>query len=140
MYNGGGSVESFNHFGAIATEFDRLQALAVSKTCFDLEAAMKAKIRANGQVDTGFMVNTVYTRTYDSSDYSATGKDAMPEVERPPNNKTGYVGVAASYGYWQNYGTHLIPARPFVEPSVELVRSDFEAALSAIEAKLGAVK
>jgi phage gpG-like protein len=136
----------------------------VRKTAFDLQAAMQAKMRSNGQIDTGFMVNSVYVRTFDESTYGRTltrkttaskktGKlskrqgrllvasaDMMDEVERPPNNKTAYIAVAAPYGFWQNYGTHKQPARPFLEPSVDLVRPDFEAALAAIDAKLQAVR
>lgn len=137
-------MDSFNHFSKIAEEFDRLQSEVVAKTCLDLEAAEKAQIRANGQIDTGFMVNSVYSRTSQSSTYSVIGSPskgaALPQVDAPPNNKTGYVGVAASYGFWQNYGTHTQPARPFVEPAIETVRPGFEAALGAIETKLGAVK
>lgn len=136
---------SFNHFPAIIAELDKAQSDAVRVTAFKLQAAMQAKIRANGQIDTGFMVNSVYTRTYDESTYSAIaqptrkGVQAFSEVERPPDNKTAYVAVGAPYGFWQNYGTHKMPARPFLEPSVDLVRPDFEAALAAIESKLKAV-
>lgn len=137
-------MQSFNHFPEIIAAMDKAQSDVIRKTAFDLAAAMQAKIRANGQIDTGFMVNSVYVRTYDESTYSAIDQpmrkhvEAFPEVERPPDNKTAYVAVGAPYGYWQNYGTHKMPARPFLEPSVDLIRPDFEAALAAIEAKVKA--
>lgn len=135
-------MESFNHFPDLIAKQEKLLSKAVTKTCLDLEAAIKMRIRANGQIDTGFMVNSVYSRTYDSSTYSNVGQptrkgaQAFDEVERPPNNKTGYVAIAASYAQWQNYGTHLLPARPFLEPSVDLIRPEFEAALAAIDKSL----
>ncbi len=163
-------MESFNHFSAIAQEFDRLQAKAVRKTAFDLEAATKAQMRTNGQIDTGFMWNSAYVRTSDETTYgdalrkktavsdtpTKTGKvrklnkrqrallakndDFLEEVEAPPDNKTAYMAMAASYASFQNYGTHTMPARPFLEPAIEVVRPKFERALAAIENKLQAVK
>lgn len=135
-------AESFNRFPELIARQDKLLSLAVTKTCFDLEAAIKAKIRANGQIDTGFMVNSVYSRTYDSSTYSNVGQptkkdaQAFDEVERPSDNKTGYVAIAASYGIYQNYGTRFQPGRPFLEPSIDLVRPEFEVALAAIDKSL----
>ncbi len=137
-------MKSFNHFPTIVKELDQAQSDVVRRTAFQLQAAMQTKIRANGQIDTGFMVNSVYTRTYTDSTYSGIGapthKHVAPfeQVERPPDDKTAYVAVAARYGFWQNYGTHKMAARPFLEPSVDLVRPDFEAALAAIETKLKA--
>lgn len=163
-------AESFNDFPKVVAAMEKAQAQVIKKTAFDLQAAMQAKIRANGQIDTGFMVNSVYVRTYSSSTYASallrktrlsqkptkSGKprthtkrqigllkgmseSMLPEVERPENKHTAYVCVAASYGFWQNYGTHRLPARPFLEPSVELVRPEFEAALGKIEAAMKAM-
>ena len=135
-------MESFNRFPELIAKQDKLLSKVVTKTAFDLDAAIGAKIRANGSIDTGFMVNSRYVRTYDSSTYgqiaqpTKKGSYAFPEVERPPNNKTAYVGIAASYAMWVNGGTHRMPARPFLEPSVDLIRPAFEAALAAIDKSL----
>lgn len=138
-------MESYNHFSKIATELDNLQAKVVSKTCVDLEAAMKARIRANGQIDTGFMANSVYTRLYASSTYAQVGAppkgaQALPEAPKPASNKTGYVAVAASYGIYQDQGTRYQAGRPFVQPAIDAVTPGFEQALAAIESKLGAIR
>lgn len=134
---------TYNHFPQIANALDDVLGQVVRKTAFDLQANMQAQIRANHQIDTGFMVNSVYVRTSESSTYSNTG-DAqkkgqvkLDEVEAPPDTHTAYVGVGASYGWYQNYGTSRMPARPFLEPSVEITRPSFEAALARVEDALG---
>ncbi len=126
---------SFNHYAQLATAFHEACKQIVIKTAHDCQANIQAHIRANGQIDTGFMVNSVYTVTSEGSSYSG-GTDALPEVQAPENDTTAYVGVAASYGYWQNYGTTRLPARPFFEPGIEETRASFEAACAAIEDKM----
>ena len=135
-------MAGFNHWSQIAQQFDEAISQVVRKTAFDLQGNMQAQIRANRQVDTGFMVNSVYVRTRDESTYSASGEpikkgqQKLPEVEAPLDNKTAYVGVGAAYGFWQNYGTHKIPARPFLEPAIETTKPSFETALERIDSKL----
>ena len=133
---------TYNHFPQIASKLDEVLGQVVRKTAFDLQANMQARIRANGQIDTGFMVNSVYVRTIDESNYGATGEPQkkgqkkFEEVEAPPDKHTAYVGVGAEYGYWQNYGTRFQPARPFLEPAIETTRPSFEEAVSRVEEAL----
>jgi HK97 gp10 family phage protein len=160
-------MEDFNNWSKIAEAFDTAQSQVVRKTAFDLQAHMQKQIRANHQIDTGFMTNSVYVRTFDESNYglalaklttpsSKPTKSGKPrklskkkqalkarleaamlaEVERPPDNKTAYVGVGAAYGWFQNYGTSRQPARPFLEPAIEIVRPGFDEALRRIDEKL----
>ncbi len=133
---------TFNHFPQIASQLDDVLSQIVRKTAFDWQANMQAQIRANNQIDTGFMVNSVYVRTSEDSTYGTSGEPQkkgqkkFEEVEAPPDKHTAYLGVGAEYGYWQNYGTRFQPARPFVEPSKETTRPGFEEALSRVEAFL----
>ena len=136
------TTTDFNNWSKIADAFDEAISQVVRKCAFDLQGNMQATIRANNQVDTGFMTNTIYVRTHDESTYGnimqpvKKGQHALEEVEAPPDNKTAYVADAASYGWYQNYGTTKIPARPFLEPAIETTRPSFELALSRIEDKL----
>lgn len=135
-------AESFNHFGQIAEVLPEVLGQVVRKTAFDGLANCQSVIRANGQIDTGFMINSGYVRTYDESTYGqgtaspSKGAYLTPEVERPPDKLTAYFGFGANYSYWQNYGTRFMAARPFLEPGIELTRPGFEEALSKIEDKL----
>jgi len=133
---------TYNHFPQIASALDDVLGQVVRKTAFDLQANMQAQIRANQQIDTGFMVNSVYVRTSDESTYATSGdpvkkgQKKLDEVEAPPDTHTAYVGVGASYGYWQNYGTSRIPARPFLEPSIAQTMPAFEEALARVDSAL----
>lgn len=133
---------TYNHFPQIANALDDVLSQVVRKTAFDLQANMQAQIRANHQIDTGFMWGSVYVRTSDESTYSGTmepqkkGQHKLDEVEAPPDKHTAYVGVGASYGWYQNYGTSRIPARPFLEPSIAITMPAFEEALARVDEKI----
>lgn len=124
-----------NNFAALASALHQAEVQIVKKTAFDLKAQIQANIRANNQIDTGFMVNSVYVVTSDASDYGG-GKNALPEVAGPPDDTTAYTAIAASYAIYQNYGTRYMPARPFFEPAIYTVMPAFQAACAAIEAKM----
>lgn len=127
-------AESFNHFGAIADALPQVFGQIVRKTAFDCQGNIQGFIRANGQVDTGFMVNSVYTVTSEGSTYSG-GEQALPEVGGA-DQTTAYVAVGANYAIFQNYGTRFQPGKPFFEPGIEQTRPGFDAACSALEDRL----
>jgi len=109
-------ADSFNHFADIAVALPGALETVITKTAFDAQANIQAQIRANDQVDTGNMLNSVH-------------------VEDGEDDLTKYVVVGASYGWYQNYGTKFIAARPFFEPGLDATRPGFEAAISAVEQK-----
>jgi len=157
-------MESFNNFGKIAEALPVVCGQIVRKTAFDCQANIQSFIRANGQIDTGFMVNSVYTVTSEGSTYGAkvgpsaskrTGvrkasarrikvalaaqkqveEQLLPEVGGA-DQTTAYVAVAANYAVYQNYGTRFQPGKPFFEPGIEQTRPGFDAACAALEEKL----
>jgi HK97 gp10 family phage protein len=127
---------TFNHFPKIGEQMHDALSLVVRKTAMDIQANIQGFIRANGQIDTGFMINSAYTVTSQGSSYSGGGK-ALPEVGAPPDDMTAYAAIAAAYAFFQNYGTSHMPARPFFEPGIEKTRPGFQAAVSAVADKLG---
>jgi hypothetical protein len=126
---------SFNHFSKIAASIKPACKLVVKKTAFDAQGNIQAQIVSNGQVDTSFMLNSVYTQTSDGSTYKG-GENALPETARPTSDTVAHVAVAANYAIYQNYGTVHLPARPFFEPGIERVRPGFERAMQLIEQKM----
>jgi hypothetical protein len=124
--------KSFNHFAKIAAAIPPAAAQVVRKTAFDAQGHIQGQIRANDQVDTGFMIGSVYVQTSDESTYKG-GAKALPEVARPGNETTAHVAVAAKYAVPQNYGTAYMPGRPFFEPGMERTRAGFEKALALIK-------
>lgn len=162
-------MEDYNNWSKIANAFDEAQSQVVRKTAFDWLAHAQKQIRANGQIDTGFMINSGYVRTYDESTYGETlrkkttvsskptksgrprklskkqrillvrSADLLDEVEKPPDNKTAYLAFGAAYAWYQNYGTSHMSARPFLEPSYEIVKPSFDEALRRIDEKLKSI-
>src|SRR6266568_1552116 len=110
----------FNHFGIIADALPIVLGEIVSETADECRQNIQGFIRSNGQVKTGFMLDSVH-------------------VEDGPNEQTKFVIAGAPYSVFQNYGTRFIPARAFWEPGIEPTRPGFEARCSQIEAKLKAV-
>ncbi len=131
-------AQSFNHFNQIADALPQVLSQVVRKTAFDGLGHMQGFIRSNGQIDTGFMVNSGYVVTSEESTYQG-GANALPEIPKAENPTTAYIAWAAFYAFFQNYGTRFMPGRPFVEPGIEATRPGFEAACRAIEAKLAEV-
>lgn len=82
---------------------------------FQVEAQTKVNIQQNGQIDTGFMLNSVYTRTksgestyndtetsglYISKDLRDVEREIAPEREIP-GKATAIVAVGAAYAIYQ---------------------------------------
>ena len=74
---------------------------------FDVEGQAKINVQQNGQIDTGFMVNSVYTTDGSESGYRAASAAAHaknPEGEMAPEADAGEgvaVAVGASYAVYQ---------------------------------------
>jgi|SRR6185312_14966042 len=117
----------FNHYDEVFAGIDKQVQALVKKTAFDVEASAKG----NAAVDTGFMRSSIYVKTEDSSDNSAGGKDAFPEVEIPEHN-AALIPVGAVYGIFVEYGTHKMGAQPFMTPAVEQARQPFLDALRLV--------
>ena len=87
-----------------------------------LEGGIKANIQTKNIIDTGFMLNSVYTATQDESDYgqaggSASGHTMLPKEQPAPDE--AIVAVGADYGIYHEMGTSKMAARPFVRPAVD---------------------
>lgn len=106
-------MADFNKFPEIANKVPGVFAQIVSKGALDCQANIQGFIRSNGQIDTGFMLNSVHV------------EPGASELEK-------FVVVGAFYGVYQNYGTRYLPARPFFEPGVEKTRPGYEAAAKAV--------
>jgi len=91
----------YNHFPAIGKAMEPLIAAVIKKATLDIEAAMKRRV----PVLTGFLKNSITSQMLQ------------------PNH--GRVTVGAAYGVYVNYGTTIMPARPFVEPSTDEIRPEF---------------
>jgi hypothetical protein len=129
-------ADNFNHFQQIADALPGVLSQMVRKTAQDAKGNVQAHIVANGQVDTGFMLNSVYTVTSEGSDYKG-GERAFPQVEAPLDDQTAIVAVAAEYAAFPNYGTSHQTGHAFWEPGLEEARESLDAGLKLVADKLG---
>lgn len=105
-----------------------LAGVPIEKVAFQVEAQTKANIQENGQIDTGFMLNSVYAVTDSGSTYDATDPSGFymnqggEGQERSRANQIGLQGadaavaVAADYAIWQEL------RRSFLWRSVQSVK------------------
>ncbi len=106
----------------------------VRRTAFKVEGYAKV----GAPVDTGFLRNSIYTVTHDSSGYTRASNDAhaqnadavmLPEVETPRDALTAIVAVGAEYGAYVNYGTAHQAAQPYLDEAIEQARDFWEEGL-----------
>lgn len=93
---------------------------AIARIAFFVEAEAKVNITQNDQIDTGFMLNSVYATTQEESGHAQARTDAKkqnPEgimADEPPiGDADALVAVGASYAIYQE------AAIPFLFPAVQ---------------------
>jgi hypothetical protein len=93
---------------------EEVTAEALLSSALIVEGAAKQNIVKNDQIDTGFMVNSVYTVAPTQSNYDEAESEAMSKAgkfkdvtgrmlppEPLPNENTALVAVGAEYGIFQ---------------------------------------
>lgn len=95
-----------------------------------IEGQAKINIVANDQVDTGFMLNSVYWRIGSRTTYSSTWSSGVYEGSRSAGERRiapqaelgeaeGYVAVGAEYAIFQEL------LQPFLYPAVQAAAAQF---------------
>jgi HK97 gp10 family phage protein len=125
---------NFNNWKTIADALVPACKEAVTNVAKAGKGHVQDHIKANNQVRTGFMLNSVYASTPNGSDY-AGGDKALAE-EKPSGDNEAIVGVAANYAVFPNYGTIHQAPNPFWEPGIEETKADLDNAMSDIAKKL----
>lgn len=133
-------MKPFNHFALMANIIDEDCPNLVEKTAFDAQANVQGMIRTNGQIDTGFMVNSVYVVAYKKRTSPGgarmKGQRLLPPRPNTRSKYTAYVIVGAEYGVYQNNGTRYQSGRPFFEPGINKTAPSFDSGFQVIRAKL----
>ena len=115
---------------------------ALTAVALQIEAQVKANIQRNGQIDTGFMLNSTYTVSKKSSTYNHAnttglytdkkGKTSVralaPEQELPEHASAG-TAVGAEYAIYQE------DIKPFLYPAAETVASQVKGSLEKVYRK-----
>jgi hypothetical protein len=133
-------AEEFNNWSKLADALVTAQSQVIRKTAFDCQGHIQAEIDNQGLVDTGFMKGAIYVVTSQESTYGQgppppEGAYLLPEVERPSDGTTAYVAGGANYTWWQNHGTHLIPAHGFFEKGMDRGKAGMDEAMKLINQK-----
>lgn len=109
-----------------------------------LEAEAKQNVQRMKAIDTGFMLNSIYSATAAESGYDKARSDAKERSsdgemfpEYKPPKAAAAVCVGAEYGMYVEYGTVRMPARPFMRQAVETHGDDAVDAIGeAIDRKM----
>lgn len=119
----------------------------VRAVAFNVEGKTKVQIRVMNAIDTGALVNSVYTKTYSGAwqdgQRSSEAKIAadihakrpvaeVVELPRPANDREAYVGPSVGYGVHVHYGAHNRAGRPFLAEAVRAAERELEAAARRI--------
>jgi hypothetical protein len=126
---------SFNNWEKVAKAIKPATAQVIRKVALDGEGHVKAQIQANNQIDTSFMLNSVYNITSNSSTYKG-GAKAFPELARPSSETEAYIAVAAEYGIIQEFGSIYQSGRPFFGPGIERTRAGLDQAMQLLKQKI----
>ena len=113
----------------IAKDLDKNRDQVLRLLAFDVEGG--AKMFA--PVDTGALMNSIYTVAKDYDGYSqaaAAAREKNPKVNLvrlpdPANDYTAHIGPCVEYGIYQEFGTHKMAAHPFMAPAVEKTLNKF---------------
>jgi len=130
------SGEVFWYGEELMLEVDRLTREGIEALAFVIEGYIKANILANDQVDTGFMLNTVYAVTPSGSGYTAAWQSGQytdkaggavprqiaPEAALPPEYDA-LVAVGADYALFQEF------QKPFIFPAFLRAAAEAEGVL-----------
>lgn len=131
-----GYVILYNLIPEIGEKLEVAANQILRKAALDCEAAAKG----NAPVATGFLRDSIYTRTATSSGYGQAGEpppgaELLPEVDKPDSG-TAYVAVGANYGVFVEFGTSKMAAQPYLVPAAEAVGPSFVAAMAELESFL----
>lgn len=111
---------------------------------FVLEGEAKQNVQKMRAIDTGFMLNSIYSTNgkdgnYDDARSAANGRKAGGDMfpEYKPGKESAAVCVGAEYAVHVEYGTVRMPARPFMRQAVATASGDAVDAIGdAIERRM----
>lgn len=79
-------------------------------------------------VDTGALRASIYMRTASKNDVPAVASDAeRVELPSPHEKTTVTLGPSVDYGIWQELGTGVMAAQPYLLPAIERITHDLTA-------------
>jgi len=123
-------MDAYNNWAAIANALTPACEQAVSDVAKAAKTHVQDQIKANNQVRTGEMLNSVYASTPQGSDYQG-GEHMLPE-EKPQSNTEAIVGVASDHGVFPELGTIHQAPKPYFSPALERTRQDLDDSMEIV--------
>ena len=129
---------AYNHLPELAAALHEEVAKIVKETAEQIISVAGV----NAPEVTGFMKSSIYMVTHDASTYGQAitpgkpGSHLLPEVDKPPDDLTAFVAVAANYGVFVNFGTSRMPANPFFNTAAVQAQQRFTLRMETLEKRL----
>lgn len=97
---------------------------AVGVTAFAIQRKAQPKTR----FDTGALRNSIYVRMGRRATPLPPLEGDPPRVElpQPEDDDTAHIGPSVEYGIWQELGTEIMAAQPFLGPAVREAADELE--------------
>lgn len=137
------SDSDFNHFPQIAEALPKWLDSIIEETAKDV---VKRAVD-NAPDDTGFLESSIYYSASNGVSTYGEGIKTPPEdasvlpEEKPSSGEhEAIVGVAASYGLYQEYGTAHDAAHPYLIPAADAATPDLMALAETLEDALSGVQ
>lgn len=92
---------------------------AIKAVGFRVEALAKMK----APVDLGNLRNSIYVRTSDDNNLPSVSTEELP---RPSSDNSVVIGPTVEYGIYQELGTSIMDAQPYLLPALRQVESELE--------------
>lgn len=92
---------------------------AIKAVGFRVEALAKMK----APVDLGNLRNSIYVRTNEDNPIPS---EATEELPRPSTDQSVIVGPSVEYGIYQELGTSIMDAQPYLLPALRQVETELE--------------
>jgi hypothetical protein len=123
--------KSFNNWHKVAKSFEPAINDVLKASAHNVQGGAQAR----APVDTGFLKNSIYVvpGKYNRPVPLRKGQRAFRKLPLPTRPLLYYVAVGAMYGWFLEYGTTKMEARPYLIPAVEAERRGFNQAINAIK-------
>lgn len=126
------SVETKFYLDKVLMQVDEASKVAASDIALAVESEAKQNARDNEQVDTGFMVNSIYTITSKTSGYSAAKENAESSTTNRDGETVDHTGdmapertleegASAGVAVGAEYAVYQEVKKPFLFPAAETI-------------------
>lgn len=129
-----GEAEYTSYLEAVIAKVKEATDKALFQLGFQIVARAQTQIQGNGQIDTGFMLNSGYVASRDASTYAGAGAQAGAAADRvlAPEQRPGQDDVRAVVVFGANYSIYQENKASFLFAGAERAVADAGGTLEAV--------